>query len=363
MSMNPQINVSENLCDPEWDEFVAAAPGGHHVQSALWGQVKAVNHWEVIRITAREGGTLVGGAQLLRRTIARTPASVIYLTKGPLVTRGDSEVARQILQQASLVCKKKHAVIFAIQPPNNGDWISACLPSWGFAPSKLELAPVASTLLDLVPSLDEIMGRMKRQTRQNIRRGEQAGVTVRDGRENDIDLFYELHTTTSTRQGFSPYAKRYFTHMQEVLKPKGYFKLFVAEYGGQPVSSLLTVPFGDTVIAKILGCSGEHSGLRPNDCLFWNAIQWSKTNGYRYFDFEGIDLQNARAILTGETLPAHFQHTPDFFKLGYGGEVVIFPQAYESVPNPFVNWIYKKASPTVGGDSMASSIMDRLRKI
>ena len=107
MSMNPQINVSENLCDPEWDEFVAAAPGGHHVQSALWGQVKAVNHWEVIRITAREGGTLVGGAQLLRRTIARTPASVIYLTKGPLVTRGDSEVARQILQQASLVCKKK----------------------------------------------------------------------------------------------------------------------------------------------------------------------------------------------------------------------------------------------------------------
>jgi lipid II:glycine glycyltransferase (peptidoglycan interpeptide bridge formation enzyme) len=137
----------------------------------------------------------------------------------------------------------------------------------------------------------------------------------------------------------------------------------MAEFNQVPISSLLVIPFGNTVIAKILGWSGEYSNLRPNDAIFWCAIRWSKLHGYRYFDLEGIDIGGAKAILAGNSLPEFLQHSPDFLKLGFGGQVVLYPPAYDMVYNPVFRWIYHKASPKVGGHSIPSQVMDRLRKL
>lgn len=356
------IKVSSDANDPEWDSFLANTPGGHHVQTSLWGRVKALNHWEAFRVIARAQGKIIGGAQVLFRSLAPL-AGIAYLTKGPVVADNNLELAEVIIKHAARLCKQRHALLFAVQPANNGYEIAAHLPAWGFQPSALELAPVASLVLDLTPPIETILANMKRQTRQNIRRSKQAGMTVREGGADDLDAFYEFHAATSKRQGFLPYSKQYYAHMREVFEPRGHFKLFMTEWNGEKISGLLVISFGDTVLAKILGWSGTHPDLRPNDCLFWNVIQWSRVNNYRYFDFEGIELDGARAVLTGQSLPASLQHSPDFFKLGYGGQVTIFPAAFEMIPNPVLNWAYKKASPTVGGHTTASRLMDRLRKV
>ena len=108
--------------------------------------------------------------------------------------------------------------------------------------------------------------------------------------------------------------------------------------------------------------SKPHADRRPNEAVFWAAIQWAKAHGYRCFDFEGIDPAGARAVLRGEGLPESLQHSPDFFKLGFGGQVILYPEAYDQVHNPILRWVYRKASPRVGGQSAASKLMDYLRK-
>lgn len=360
--MELNIQTTETINDLQWDEFVIKTPGGHHVQTSLWGQVKALNHWEAFRVIARDEGKIIGGAQVLFRSL--TPlAGIAYLTKGPVVADNNLHVAETIIKHAARLCRERHALLFAVQPANNGYEVAAGLPGWGFQPGVLELAPVASLVLDLTSPLETILANMKRQTRQNIRRGEQAGMMVREGGADDLDTFYEFHKATSKRQGFPPYSKEYYRHMWDIFEPHGYFKLFITEWNRKPISYLLVIPFGETVIAKILGWSGENPELRPNDCLFWNVIQWSKANGYHHFDFEGVDLDGAKALLAGQPLPDHLQHSPNFFKLGYGGRVTIYPPAFEMIPNPILKWAYKKTSPTVGGHSAASRIMDRLRKV
>lgn len=360
--MEMELQVTTDASDPQWDEFLANTPVGHHVQTSLWAQVKSLNHWRPIRIIARAGGRIIGGAQILHRSFTSF-AGVAYLTKGPVVVDNNIALTKAIIERATWVCAQRHALLFAVQPANNAYELASYLTQSGFQPSALQLAPVASLILNLTLPLETILGNMKRQTRQNIRRGEQAGITVREGGENDLDAFYEFHAATSKRQGFHPYSKQYYEHMRATFEPRGHFKLFMTEWNREKISSLLVIPFGDTVLAKILGWSGAHPELRPNDCLFWNVIQWSKANGYRYFDFEGIDLDGAKAVLAGQPLPASLQHSPDFFKLGYGGQVAIFPAAFEMIPNPLIHWAYKKASPTVGGNSVASRLMDRLRKV
>jgi lipid II:glycine glycyltransferase (peptidoglycan interpeptide bridge formation enzyme) len=361
MGSNYAVEISEEMQDPDWDAFVAGAPGGHHVQTSLWGQVKALLGWHAARIVLTDQKRILAGAQLLIRPMPVIGA-VAYLTKGPICASEDAGLAELVIDEVCRIGCAHHVQLLAIQPPNNGQEMVSLLPSRGFHPSSLELAPTATILIDLAPDPDSILAAMKRQTRQNIRRAEREGITVHEGTACDLPAFYKLHLATSQRQNFPPYPQEYFTHMWRVLEPPGYITLLLAKYEAEIVSALLLVPFGNTVIAKILGWSGLHADRRPNEALFWASIQWAKSHGYPFFDFEGIDPIGARAVLNGESLPESLHHSPDFLKHGFGGQVVLYPEAYDRVSSPMLRWAYRKASPRIGGQSVASKLMDRLRK-
>lgn len=364
MSVDYEVKTSDATQDPAWDAFLAAVPGGHHVQSSLWSQVKALLGWRVARIIVTYQGLITAGAQLLIRPMPLVGA-VAYLTKGPVCVSTDVGPAELIINEVWRVSRAHRVQLLAVQPPNNGHAMISLLAARGFKLSSLELAPTATILIDLTPDIKAILAGMKRQTRQNIRRSEREGITVHEGTERDLHTFYGLYVATSQRQRFPLYSEEYFRRMWQVFEPHGHIKLFLARYGAEAVSALLIVPFGDTVIAKVLGWSGFHADRRPNEALFWASIQWAKGHGYRCFDFDGIDPAGARAVLRGEVLPESLQHSPDFFKLGFGGQVVLYPEAYDQVPNPILRWIYRKASPRVGGRSgrsPVSKLMDYLRK-
>jgi peptidoglycan pentaglycine glycine transferase (the first glycine) len=361
MRSDYEVKVSEEIQDPDWDAFVARVPGGHHVQTSLWAQVKALLGWHVARIVVTDQAGIVAGAQLLIR-LQPVVGTVAYLTKGPVCVSEDMGLAELVIDEVCRVSRARHVQLLAIQPPNNGQAMAVLLSTRGFQPSSLELAPTASILIDVTPNMDEILARMKRQTRQNIRRSEREGMCVCEGTERDLDTFYDLYVATSRRQEFPVYPKEYYIRMWQVFEPYGHIKLLLAKYEAEVVSALLLVPFGKTVIAKILGWSGLHADRRPNDAVFWGSIQWAKAHGYPCFDFEGIDPAGAQMVLKGEALPESLQHSPDFFKLGFGGQIVLYPEAYDRVYNPIVRWAYRKASPSIGGQSLASKLMDRMRK-
>lgn len=359
---NYSLIIDRKLENRDWDFFLSTTAGGHHVQSSLWAQLKSAQGWYPTRMIVYKGNEIVAGAQMLSRRVALF-VTVSYLTKGPVLSDpNDFSMAKVVAERIIWLAKQEKSLFLAVQPPNNWHEFGSYLLEFGFQPSLLELAPVASLILDLTPSIEKITGNLKRQTRQNIRKGEESGLTVREGTETDLIYFYNFHVATSKRQGFPPYPIDYYKYMWKIFSRDKQICLFIVEHENQPITGLLVIPFGDTVLAKILGWSGEKSNLRPNEAVFWHAIKWSKDNGYKYFDFEGMNIQGARAILEGQSLPLELQHSPDFFKLGFGGQVVIYPSAFELIENSFIRWVYRKISPTVGGSSYTSHLMDRLRK-
>ena len=288
--------------------------------------------------------------------------AVAYLTKGPVCASEDVGLAELVIDEVCRVSRARHVQLLAIQPPNNGQAMVSLLPPRGFHPSSLELAPTATILIDLAPDPDDILAGMKRQTRQNIRRGEREGISVHEGTERDLPAFYTLHTATSQRQNFPPYPEEYFIHMWQVFEPHGYISLLLAKYEAEIVSALLLVPFGNTVIAKILGWSGPTPIAGQTKPCFGAPFNGRSRMAILVFDFEGIDPIGARAVLRGESLPESLHHSPDFLKHGFGGQVVLYPEAYDRVSSPILRWAYRKASPRIGGQSAASKLMDRLRK-
>jgi lipid II:glycine glycyltransferase (peptidoglycan interpeptide bridge formation enzyme) len=334
-----QVRLSDEPIDPEWDAFVAQNQGGHHGQTSLWGQVKAASGWRAARVVVADHERVVAGGQFLTRPML-LGARVGYVTKGPLCPSHDPALADLVIDELLLACRTHHVSFLVIQPPSNGELVARQLLQRGFSPGWIELAPTATVLIDLIPDAEQILARMRRQTRQNIRRGEQRGIQVTEGQESDLPTFHRLYAATNERYGTQPYSEQYFAEMWHILEPQGHLKLFLATHDTEPVSALLTIPFGDTVVASKLGWSGLYGDCRPNDVLFWQAIKWAKVKGYRVFDFEGIDVEGAKAALEGKRLPEALHKTPTRFKLSFGGKVVLYPGPYDHVRHRVLGWVY-----------------------
>ncbi len=360
MNTDYRVRVSDEIEDPDWDAFVARVPGGHYSQTSLWAQVKALLGWHVARIVVRHRGNIVGGVQILMRSTS--PVGVIgYVAKGPVLASDHPTLAELVIKELQRVSKAYHIRYLALQPSNNGEALARQLPRWGFQKSLQSVTPPATVLIDLTQDLDRILSKMKKRTRYNVRLSQRRGIIVREGTAPDLGTFYRLLMAVGKRrQDFTTYSQEYFSKMWQVFGAHGYLKLFLAEYHGEPVAAQLTIPFGDTVTHWRSGWSGHHGSCRPNEAVYWTVIQWAKSQGYHYCDLGGIHVEAARAIMDGEHLPDGLKQTVSRFKLGYGGEVVLYPESYSYIYNPFLRWTYGKLVPMIEKWPVLWETMDRL---
>ena len=198
---------------------------------------------------------------------------------------------------------------------------------------------------------------MRRTTRNNIRQAENQGITIREGKEDDVPIFYQLLKATSQRRQFKVECREYYMNLWRLLEPTNHVKLFMAEYEGEVLSSLLTIPFGKTVVAKRVGWIGTKKWLRPNELLFWQAIKWSMENGFEHFDLDCIDLSAALALLEGNRLPSYVASSDTQFKLGFGGSVELLPATYEYISSRVLR-LFSHASVSLLATSNLTTLLD-----
>jgi peptidoglycan pentaglycine glycine transferase (the first glycine) len=354
------VEVAEDAEHKDWDEFLQRTPGGHHVQTSLWGQLKATQGWRPVRLLVSRDGAIVAGAQVLIRSLPLANA-VAYVPKGPAFGSDSSTVRQVMLDGLARLTKDYRIRHLSVQPPNNGHSFVQPLLDAAYRPSATSVAPVATVEIDVRTELDDILARMRKNHRRYVRHGVRQGVVGRVGTEDDLKPFYRLVVATSQRQGFSPYPLEYFITLWRLFHPRGLIELFLTEYRGELVSGQLAIAFGDRVIAKNSGWAGQHSSLGPNYVMEWTTLQWAKAHGYRYYDLEGIDVRAAQLVRKGEPLPEKLRRTHSFYKLGFGGEVALYPRTYVMVPNRVLRWGYWALFPKLSGMRTMKRAMGRFR--
>lgn len=357
-----QIQISDAFEDPQWDAFLAGIPGGHHLQTSLWAQVKKVLGWRAERIFVIQAGQIVAGAQLL---IRRWPliGAIGCVPKGPVFASKDPRLPELLLDKLHQVAKTQRLQYLIVQPPNNGQHTVNWLLEKGFRLSRNTLAPPATIQIDLRQDLEEIFAQMNSGTRRYVRKGLREGIICREGTDDDLASFYRLLKATSERQNFSPNSRHLFSMLWQVYHRRGYAKLFLTEYRAEAVAAALVIAFGDRVIGKSRGWTGQYGNLGPNQVMDWTTIEWAKTQGYHYFDLEGISQGLARAILNdrSESEIRRKKRGPSVYKLGFGGKVTLLPAAYEYIYNPILRWGYSTIYTRAGGKSIIKKAVERLR--
>lgn len=326
----------------EWDSFVVSAHGGSYTQTTAWASLKARTGWRPHHIVVRRNDEIVAGAQLLTRRAAPL-VEIAYIQGGPLLARTDAGVFEELHDAIGEAMRFLGLRFVALQAPSVESDITEWLLERGWQLEPNEMFQASTVLVDLEPDLDEILARMKSKTRYNIRKSARKEISVRMGDEGDLPFFHRSLSETAERQGFVPPDLDYFEAAWQLLNWSNHsIQIFVAEYEGKPLSALLAIPFGDTVTYWRGAWSGEEGNRFPNEAMQWEAMQWAKGEGYRYYDLEGLDLRAAQAVLNGEELPDDLVRSISSFKLGFGGDVRIHPPALYQVRNRLLKAVYPR---------------------
>ncbi len=361
-SQGYEVRVSETSEDDRWDSLLASIPGDHHAQLSAWSQVKAALGWRPIRLMLLREGTVVAGVQVLLRRVGIFGTVGIALG-GPYVADDAPDLWTQIMAELERLASARHITYLLVQPSYTGRALPDRAGRRSASPLLRDVLQTSTVVLDLELDGDELLRRMRKSTRRNIRLAQRRGVVVRQADASDIPAFHRMLVEGRELNQRPAYALEHFHQLWRILAPRGLSTLFLAEVEGETVAGSLLLTIGDTVTDWIGGWSGRHRTAHATELLEWTAIAWAKSQGYSRFDFDGIDPGVAHALLDGEPVGSAQVDGVTNFKLGFGGEITVYPPAVEYIPRRLLKLGYHLIWDHLASRSATTRLVNLLRTI
>ena len=329
---------SEN---PLWDDFLSKTQYSHFYQSSMWAQVRILNGWHPLITIITQNNRLIGGFQMLWCSKSYIGKIGIVL-KGPVTEWADPSTKAFILKTLKMVTKKNNIRALIIQPPNKDLNMTKTLEKSCFLKNHINFLIRNNTVIvDLQGSEEEILKRMKRQKRQNIKKALENNGIIREGDKSDLKIFFKYMIETCNRQQVapSPSTLDFLSRMWDIFSPKGHMKLFLIKFNDTDVSAIIILPFGNTVYLWKFGWSGDYGPCRPNERLYWEIFKWAKNQGYKYADLDAIapGSENRSVQYTSKSYSR--------FKREFGGEIVYLSNGFIYIPNPIIKGAFSLLEP------------------
>ena len=362
-----------------WNELISDLPSPHLLQTWEWSQVKAKYGWEPMpfvwskkssksdmsdTLDESDLSDIVSAAMVLKRRIPiggfAARLNILYVPKGPLMDWADEPLRERVLNDLGSFAKRQGGIFLKIDPdvvlgmgipkrsPTSpdvgveaeGQAVVANMKRRGWLFSSDQIQFRNTVMIDLSPSEEEMLARMKQKTRYNVRLAGRKGVTVRVGSQDDLPMLYKMYAETSVRDGF-------------VIRDEGYYRTvwgtfmesetptcepLIAEVDEEAVAAIFVFYFAGRAY-YLYGMSREvHREKMPNYLLQWEAMQRAKAAGCRVYDLWGApDVFDESDSMWGV-----FR-----FKEGLGGQVVRTLGAWDYTPKPFWYKMYSEVIPRV----------------
>ncbi len=330
----------ENINEKEYQEFLESHEKGHYAQSLEWAKVKSDWKNEII-IIRDEKGKIKASLSLLIRKLPYINYSIMYAPRGPVCNPDDEKSFKELIKKADELAKKYKSFMLKMDPDilvSNNEFKNMA-KKYGF---KIEekikdvntlLQPRFVFRLDLKGKTeDEVFASFHSKTRYNIRLATKKGVTIREGKREDLQQFQDILETTGTRDGFYIRNKEYFEKLYDSFDSK-HLKLVFADYQGKPIACVLNIFYGNKEWYLYGGSLNEHRNVMSTYLLQWEMIKQAIERNMDCYDFRGVCATDA----------THYNEGLYRFKKGFNADFVEFIDMHK-VYNKFIYFLFEKCA-------------------
>jgi lipid II:glycine glycyltransferase (peptidoglycan interpeptide bridge formation enzyme) len=323
--------------DPShWDSLVLRQPAASFLQSSAWGRFKQHFGWAPVWLCLPGFSDVCPPvAQVLFKRIPRTPFTMGYVPRGPLLCFGDAGALAAMADALDRLARRYRALalLWELGSPA-GEVAIDDLWQLGLRPAAPIQTP-ATRIIDLRPDPAAIQAQQKPKWRSNTRLAIKHGVQVRAAEsDDDFRRWYALHQETGVRDGFVVRDAAYYRRFWSDQRRSGDTVLLLAEHEGALVAGIMVHRFGPEATYLYGAFSYEGRSLMPNHLLQWEAMLWAKQRGAVRYDLFGIAAtDDPSEPLAGVTR----------FKAGFGGYEVRYAGAFERVYRPVLYELAQRA--------------------
>lgn len=305
--------VKDITSESEWEGFVQEQRPPTFLQSWAWGEHYKTLGSPVLRFGVYQANTLVATALVLgveaRRgkyllcphgPIFKTAADAIAIL--PVLDEYITRQARQLGYDFIRICSLFPAALEVGRQT---------FQRLGYRNAPIHMHPELSWILDVTPSEEDLLARMRKTTRYLIKKGEKEGVKVvlADSPEALSD-FWPVYEATVQRQKFTPFDRKYLESEFKLFAKQGKAILATAHFQNEIVAAAIIIFYGNSAFYHHSGSVPKFTQINPAYLLQWRIIQEAKKRGLNYYNFWGI---------SDPSRPNHPWAGLSLFKKGFGG--------------------------------------------
>ena len=306
-----------------WNQKILQNPdGGDVLQSAQFAHMRELGGWKTRFVVADSVALTV-----LEKAVPSL-GNFWYIPKGPgvasVVQLGD------LLPELREFASKNGVFVVKMEPElEKTDDTLAVLKLADLRPVK-PIQPNASTvLIDLQPSLDDILAGLNQKGRHAIRRAERDGVRVERVKATDRDCkaFYALLRQTASGS-FVIRSYDYFKQFWQTFEKAGMGQLFFAYHEDKLVAGAYALVFGTKSTYKDGASVRERTAYGASHLLQWEVIKWAKEQGSVQHNLYGAPPSDQ---INDESHP---YYGVGRFKTSFNKQVTDYVGAYDLVVRP-----------------------------
>lgn len=309
-----------------YDRAVTGLETAHLCQSWQWGELKARQGWEPLRLVVETARREPAGAlTLLQRR--KAGLGVLYSPRGPVLDYTAPDVAGFVTRAVRRWGTAAGAVFWKIDPEVTDPPAARLLEQLGFrrVPPHgpfLGVQPRSVWRLRTAPAPE--LGDLTKGARRQIRLAKKHGVEVRLEGAAALTHFHRLLVATGGRSRFGIRALDYYLDLWNTLFPG--CALFMAYHEGEPAAGGLAVPFGRGVYDLYAASADDQRQTGASYLLAWHMISHYAGQGYEFYDLGGIEPA------AGERPDP--QYGLHYFKSRFGGARLDFIGEFDLVFQP-----------------------------
>jgi lipid II:glycine glycyltransferase (peptidoglycan interpeptide bridge formation enzyme) len=311
-----------------WEDFLLDCEEKTFLQSWNWGEFNKIignsaqggsaPGGKIWRLGVYDSGQLIATAFFYKIAAKRgtflfvphAPSVVLAKEGGPKVKY---EIVKILIEELKKVVKEEKCDFIRIAPILElTEENMKIFRELDFKEAPIHIHPELTWELDIMPSEEELLAKMRKTTRYLIRQAQKnSEVKINSSIDiNDVDKFDTLNQKTVGRHHFTPFSLSYLKNEFSAFTPDGQISIFLGRYKNELVSSGIFVFWQGIGFYHHGASSLRYSKIPVSYLLLWEAIKEAKNRGCKKFNFWGIAPENEKNHpWAGLTL----------FKMGFGG--------------------------------------------